>query len=213
VPDQGLQPSAQGHAKYEMNYLAHLFLTRDMQEARLGGLLGDFEKGNIKGKYPKAIETEIELHRKIDRFTDNHSIIQAAKRVATEEKRRYMGIVLDVFYDHLLAKNWKTYSDQELAEFTQHTYQMLLNNREFLPDKLNEIIPQMIEQDWLMSYQDFGGFESAIRRISNRLSRGEVLLGCVTDIENNFGYLSSGFEEFFPQLMDYVDQERVILSA
>jgi acyl carrier protein phosphodiesterase len=194
-----------------MNYLAHLFLASETLEARIGGILGDFEKGNIKGKYPKEIEIEIEIHRKIDYFTDSHLIVKEAKKVAPEEKRRYMGILLDVFYDHLLAQNWKQYSSLLLQSFTQETYTILLKNKAILPDNLTNILTPMVEEDWLNSYKEFVGFEKAIERISYRLKRGNVLTESISEIRNNYNLLSSGFEVFFPELIDYVKKERFVL--
>jgi acyl carrier protein phosphodiesterase len=196
-----------------MNYLAHLFLAGEQEEAKLGGLLGDFEKGNLKGKYPAIIEAEIEMHRKIDRYTDSHPIIKDAKRIVAEEKRRYMGIVLDVFYDHLLAKNWKDYSDLSLTDFTRKIYSTLLKYKDLLPEKLTHIIPVMAAQDWLASYQDFASVAIAIERISRRLRRGDIMVRCIADIETNYSYLASGFDTFFPQLIAFVHQERTIRIA
>ena len=196
-----------------MNYLAHLFLAGEREEARIGSLLGDFEKGNIKGKYSREVEVEveIEIHRKIDYYTDNHKVIKEAKKIFSEERKRYAGIVLDVFYDHILAKSWGNYSKVALDDFTREVYSILLKNKSVLPYKLNEIVPTMIEQDWLSSYQHFSGFEMAIDRISLRLKRSNSLLDCISDVEHSYDFLSSGFDIFFPELIDFVSSQRLLL--
>jgi acyl carrier protein phosphodiesterase len=194
-----------------MNYLAHLFLAEE--KGRIGGLLGDFEKGNIKGKYRKEIEIEIEIHRKIDYYTDTHEVIKEAKKLFPEERRKYAGILLDVFYDHVLAKNWDKYSNTELASFTKQVYSLLLRDIAILPDKLQQTVPVMVQEDWLISYTDFNGFESAINRISQRLKRSNSLLDCISDIYSNYQAFSSGFEVFFPQLISYVSEQRFLLYS
>jgi acyl carrier protein phosphodiesterase len=195
-----------------MNYLAHLFLAGDDDEAKIGELLGDFEKGNISGKYGKGIEIDIAIHRKIDCYTDSHPIIKEAKRLFPDGKRRYAGILLDVFYDHMLAKNWKHYSRTNLEDFTNHVYSILLMNKSILPVNLNEIVPIMIQQDWLTSYQELSGFEIAIHRISRRLKHRNSLSECLSEIEEHYDFLTSSFNAFFPQLIDFVSTQRSVLA-
>jgi acyl carrier protein phosphodiesterase len=194
-----------------MNYLAHLFLAGDDDEAKIGELLGDFEKGNVNGKYSKGIEIDIAIHRKIDCYTDSHPIVKEAKRLFPDGRRRYAGILLDVFYDHILAKNWRHYSEANLEDFTNHVYSILLMNKAILPAQLNDIVPIMIQQDWLTSYQELSGFEIAIYRISRRLKRRNSLSECLLEIEEYYDFLASGFNAFFPQLIDFVSTQRSLL--
>jgi acyl carrier protein phosphodiesterase len=196
----------------KLNYLAHLFIAGESEEAKLGGILGDFEKGSVIGKYNRETEIEIQLHRKIDFYTDNHPIVKSAKKLLTEEKRRYGNVLLDVFYDHLLAQKWKNYNNVSLNDFAERAYSILLRNMDILPNKLSEIVPVMIQQDWLTSYQEFSGFEKAIIRISKRLRQGNILTECISDIKTNYSALSLSFDEFFPQLIDHVGEERTLLD-
>jgi len=196
-----------------MNYLAHLYLASDKGNAKIGGLLGDFVKGISKEKYSRDIQIEIQLHGLIDSYTDEHSITKSAKELVTERKKRYMGIILDVFYDHILASKWNEYSNVNFSEFTQDSYDLLQENEALIPEKLGDFLPSMINEDWLSLYKDFEGFENAIHRISRRLSKGNILRECILDVEENYLLLSSCFDEFFPQLIDYVQKQRAILSA
>jgi acyl carrier protein phosphodiesterase len=195
-----------------MNYLAHLFLAKDNDDAKLGALLGDFVKGNILDKYSKETEREILIHRKIDFYTDNHPIVKDTKKLLTIDKRKYGNILLDVFYDHMLAQKWGDYSKISLENFTEQVYSNLLKNMNILPDKLIDIVPIMIEQNWLISYQEFSGFELAIARISKRFRQDNILMECIVDIKTNYSSIASSFDTFFPQLMDCVDQERIMLD-
>ena len=93
-----------------MNYLAHLYLADNTPESWVGAMLGDFVKGAIKDKYAPIIQYNIELHRRIDAYTDAHPIVRAAKPLIASERRRFAGILLDIFYDHYLAKHWARFS-------------------------------------------------------------------------------------------------------
>ena len=196
-----------------MNYLAHLFLASDKENARLGGLLADFVRGDAKQKYSIDIQYEIHLHKLIDAYTDSHPVILDAKKMVDEKKHRYMGIVLDVFYDHKLAQNWGIYSNLSLLEFTQQTYHLMQNNDNLLPNVVREFVSFMIQEDWLTSYTDMQGFTKAIRRLSMRLTKGEIMWNCISDVEENYSAFSVGFEEFFPQLIDYVQRQRADTAA
>ncbi|MFN9533914.1 MAG: ACP phosphodiesterase [Pseudanabaena sp.] len=195
-----------------MNYLAHLFLAEENDDAKLGALLGDFVKGTIIDRYSEKTEREIQIHRKIDFYTDNHAIVKDAKKLLSVEKRKYGNILLDVFYDHMLAQKWQDYSKISLENYTKQIYSILLSDMDVLPDKLRDIVPIMIDQNWLTSYREFRGFEMAIARISRRLRQENSLMECVAEIETNYSSIALSFDNFFPQLMDYVKQERILLD-
>jgi len=196
-----------------MNYLAHIFLAQHSDKAMIGALLGDFVKANMVGHYPPEVEAEILMHRQVDLYTDSHRIVKDAVLQFDDSRRRYAGIVLDVFYDHLLAKNWATYSTIPITVFVQRFYDALTQHQSMLPEKLAEALPRMIEQDWLGSYRDFSGVEVAIQRISTRLSRnGHLLCDGLLDVQSHYSALSDGFDAFFPELMQFVAQSRAANS-
>jgi acyl carrier protein phosphodiesterase len=62
-----------------MNYLAHLYLSQHTPGFLIGGLLGDFVKGGIKDTYIGDIKKGIDLHFKIDAYTDKHLIFRLSK--------------------------------------------------------------------------------------------------------------------------------------
>ncbi len=197
-----------------MNYLAHILLAQHSEEAMLGALLGDFVKANMVGQYPPEVEAEIMMHRKVDVYTDSHPIVKDAVQTFGDGRRRYAGIVLDVFYDHLLAKNWSRYSAVPLDVFVQRFYTALGRHENILPVKLVEAMPRMIAQDWLGSYRDFSGVEVAVNRTSQRLSRnGHLLREGLLDLQANYSALEDGFHLFFPELMQFVKQARSELDG
>ncbi|MES3020959.1 MAG: ACP phosphodiesterase [Pseudomonadota bacterium] len=175
----------------------------------VGALLGDFAKADVSALYPPEVAQEIMLHRQIDRFTDSHPIVRAALNSFAAPHRRFAGIILDVFYDHMLTRRWAAYSVLPQREFVARFYRALAAHESMLPERLRGIMHMMIEQDWLGSYEELSGVELAVRRISQRLSRnGHLLRDGLGDLRDNYGPIAAGFDEFFPELMQFVDVQR-----
>jgi acyl carrier protein phosphodiesterase len=192
-----------------MNYLAHIFLARQSDDAMLGSLLGDFCKPGQSGEFSPETHREIHIHRRVDAFTDSHPIVLNAKSLFSGQTRRFAGISLDVFYDHMLAKTWARYSEQGLDTFIENFYRMLMQRRGTLPTRLEMAATHMTTQDWLGSYREFVGVRIALERTSRRLSKhGDRLIASVADLEQHYASLASGFHDFFPQLQRFVAQER-----
>ncbi len=125
-----------------MNYLAHLHLGGPQPAQLLGSLYGDFVKGRLQGQWPGEIERAIQLHRRIDAFTDSHPLVHAAKRRFPLERRRFAGVLLDVFFDHCLARDWNDYADEPLPQFVERVYGTL-RTASPLPERLARIAPRM----------------------------------------------------------------------
>ncbi len=182
-----------------MNYLAHLHLGGQRPGQLLGSLYGDFVKGQLRGHYPPQIEAAIALHRQIDVFTDRHAVVGQALSRFTDTRRRYAGIVLDVFFDHCLARDWAQYSDGPLEHFTAGVYRVLAAEP-CLPERLARVAPHMMANDWLGSYRDFAVLEQVLRGIARRLSRPEELNAAMAELERLYEPLSDDFRLFYPQL-------------
>ncbi len=182
-----------------MNYLAHLHLGGAQPAELLGSLYGDFVKGPLQGRWPAQIEDGIRLHRQIDAFTDSHPLVLQAKARFPAERRRYAGILLDLFFDHCLATNWPDYSSEPLEQFTLRVYRVLQNEPQ-LPGKLALIAPRMAAQDWLGSYREFAVLEQVLAGMSRRLSRPEGLAGGLEELQQLYAPLQDDFRAFYPQL-------------
>ncbi|MCP1420649.1 acyl carrier protein phosphodiesterase [Pseudomonas laurylsulfativorans] len=185
-----------------MNYLAHLHLGGQRPGQLLGSLYGDFVKGRLQGQFAPEIEGAIQLHRSIDVFTDRHPLVDVALSRFSLTRRRYAGIVLDVFFDHCLARDWALYADRPLALFTSDVYRVLSSERQ-LPERLAKIAPHMVANDWLGSYQEFEVLEQVLRGISRRLTRPEELAAAMQELRRLYEPLSEDFRLFYPQLQDF----------
>lgn len=185
-----------------MNYLAHLHLGGQRPGQLLGSLYGDFVKGRLQGQFAPEIEGAIQLHRSIDVFTDRHPLVDVALSRFSLTRRRYAGIVLDVFFDHCLARDWAMYADRPLALFTSDVYRVLSSERQ-LPGRLAQIAPHMVANDWLGSYREFEVLEQVLRGISRRLTRPEELAAAMQELRRLYEPLSEDFRLFYPQLQDF----------
>lgn len=190
-----------------MNYLAHLHLGGEQPAQLLGSLYGDFVKGWLTGQWPSEVEAAIRLHRQIDAFTDAHPILQASRQRFPLARRRYSGILLDLFFDHCLARHWHDYADQSLPQFSARVYQVLLAEPQ-LPGHLARIAPRMAEQDWLGSYSEFSTLELVLAGMQRRLRRPEGLNGALAELEVLYEPLLSDFREFYPQLQQFALNRR-----
>jgi acyl carrier protein phosphodiesterase len=199
-----------------MNYLAHAFLSRSSPELLIGGLLGDFVKGALGERYTPGVRTGILLHRAIDRYTDAHASVRASCALVSPARRRFAAILVDVFYDHFLARHWQRYSEQPLADFTRHVYATLLPQLASYPERLQFILPRMAANDWLASYAEVESVDAALHGIARRFQRyprAAVLADGVQELRDNYLALEQCFLTFFPQLLGFVETELHNLTA
>lgn len=192
-----------------MNYLAHVFLSSESRDAIVGGLLGDFVKGAAIDAYRSEIGAGILLHRRIDRYTDAHAVVRESRRLISAPRRRFAGIMVDVFYDHFLVRHWNRFSEVPLAVFTRRVYGQLLPQRASFPERLQRMLPRMVADDWLGSYGRMTAVDAALRGIARRFKhkqRAEVLADSARELVHNYPQLENHFLTFFPQLMHYAEQ-------
>ncbi|MBM3108838.1 DUF479 domain-containing protein [Pseudomonas sp. V1] len=185
-----------------MNYLAHLHLGGQQPEQLLGSLYGDFVKGPLAGRFSVSLEAAIRLHRQIDVFTDSHPLVLQSLGRFPRERRRYAGIILDVFFDHCLALHWHDYAEQPLEQFTGNVYQVLAAQAD-LPGRLAQIAPYMAADDWLGSYREFAVLEQVFRGIARRLSRPEGMDEALEEVDALYAPLMDDFRSFYPELQAF----------
>lgn len=144
------------------------------------------------------------MHQKVDFYTDSHPVVRESKRLISPVNRRYAGLLVDIFYDHFLAKNWLDFSGVSLQEFSLKIYQFLQQNKSILPDSLKRVLPNIINRDLLASYAEIQGIDTALKRLSVRVKRENNLGDASEELINNYEGLQSDFYRFFPELIDYV---------
>jgi acyl carrier protein phosphodiesterase len=199
------------HAAEPMNYLAHAFLSRESPDAITGALLGDFVKGRAAHDYAAPIRDAILLHRAIDRYTDAHPAVCAARARVSPAGRRFSGVLVDIFFDHFLARHFARFSTTPLAQFTPHVYHALDAAWPLLPPRLQRILPWMRADDWLASYAQLESVDAALHGIARRFRRRErvqPLAQGIAELVTHYDAFEAAFLTFFPELERFVQTER-----
>lgn len=194
-----------------MNYLAHLFLSPPGEDAMLGSLMGDFVKGpltnhTISGRYSADMTRAIALHRKIDGYTDSHPVVRESWNRVSKGRRRFAGVMVDIFYDHYLAKYWSDFHGSPLSAFTGDFYAILARRRSEMPERLQRISNSMISLDWLGSYANVNSVRSALNRISQRLRRENTLIDSADELLDNYAEMEVDFRRFLPDAVEFARQ-------
>ena len=188
-----------------MNYLAHFYLCPDNEDILLGGILGDFVKGPIKDD-GTLLHRSIMLHRKLDTFTDTNPIIKKSKSLININQRRYAGVIVDMFYDHFLSKNWEYFHSKPLDIYAQNIYRILQKRSNELPKQLQLIAPKMTAEDWLCSYKDLNYLKLVLRKIGQRFKKTVRLDHAMIDLTNQYDAMENNFFTFMPLAIKFCEE-------
>lgn len=187
-----------------MNWLAHLHLSGTDTATQIGNLLPDIlsatELSNVAPIYRRGIG----LHHRIDAFTDSHSAFRASKRRIRGDLQRFGGIITDVFYDHILAREWSTYEDTSMDGFIGDFYERVESHLSLLPPAAADRLARLRAEDWLRSYSGLTGISAALERIGQRLRRPVRLQDSVPLLETCYADFARDFALFYPELIHSV---------
>jgi len=185
-----------------MNFLAHLFLADSSDaESLIGNLAGDFVKGALHDRFSPGVRAGIELHRRVDAFTDSHPEVSAMRRILAPEHGHYSRVINDVFIDHFLACSFGDFSDEPLESFLDRVYAMIDPHAGELPGVLRHVYPRMRNENWLLSYRDVESIHDSLTMMSYRLSRRPHLETATHHLIDSRGELERHFRAFFPEVV------------
>ena len=188
-----------------MNYLAHIALAGDNPQHQVGGLLGDFVRGPLgRGEFPAAVEAGIRAHRKLDHYVDQQPELRLFLQRFESPMRRYAGIVADVFYDHLLARDWLRYYQQPLGDFCQTFYRHLGSFNNELPPRAQQFLERAPSIGWLESYAQAEHLRVILQRIGERLRRPVALQEALPIITAHLDAIDEEFHQLYPRLQTFV---------
>lgn len=186
-----------------MNFLAHLYLSPPTPDAWLGSLLGDFVKGPLDASgYGGELQAAIQFHRTVDTFTDAHPVVRHAKALVSPARRRYAGILVDIFFDHFLAARWTAWHAAPLRDFADDVYAALSQTSVPVPDRFGRLVPHLVAQDWLAGYATLEGIELTLDRMSRRTPHAIALAGGHEELAARADDFGAAFEAFFPELRE-----------
>lgn len=184
-----------------MNFLAHIFLSGDNDLMKIGNFMADGIHGKNFDAFPLEIQKGIILHRSIDTFTDAHPVFRQSTKRLHANYHHYSGIIVDIFYDHFLAKNWSTYSDEKLEDYSERFYQSLRDNHDLLTLKTQKMLPYMIDHNWLLSYQTIENIENVLARMDTRMKYDSNMRFSVAELKTFYVEFESEFTAFFKELI------------
>jgi acyl carrier protein phosphodiesterase len=183
-----------------MNFLAHIYLSGDNDLIKIGNFMADGIRGKQFENYHLEIQKGIILHRFIDTYTDSHEIFRKSTKRLHEKYHHYAGVIVDVFYDHFLAKNWNQYSDEELEIFVAHFYQSLQDNFDLLSERTQGMMPYMIEQNWLVSYKTVEGIHQILTQMDRRTKNESKMRFASNELMEFYDDFENEFTTFFDDL-------------
>jgi acyl carrier protein phosphodiesterase len=192
-----------------MNFLAHAFLAGSEPADRLGAMLGDFVKGPLPGGLSPGLAAGVSLHRRIDGYADAHEAFCRSRRRVSPLRRRYAGIMVDMFYDHFLALHWHQFGNEPLESFSAGVYSLMEDNSPLLTARLRDLLGYMKRDDWLVSYRSVDSIGLALDRMSrHRLKRENTLLGAVEELQSGYAGFEQDFHDFLPDALAFSAQVR-----
>lgn len=189
-----------------MNFLAHIYLSGDNDQLKIGNFVAD----GIHGKphdFPAGVQKGIVLHRAIDSYTDAHPIFRQGTKRLHSNYHHYAGVIMDIFYDHFLAKNWADYSDVPLQDFAAGFYDLLDKNYDILPERSKGMIPHMTKHNWLVTYASVEGIERTLTQMDHRTKNKANMRYSVKELVEYYEIFETEFEQFFKEIQAFVKEK------
>ncbi len=192
-----------------MNYLAHFYLSHHNENLILGNLLADSMNGRLDSPQYSAFSDEIilgiKMHREIDRFTDAHEIVRKSIHRLQPKYHKYSGVIVDMYYDHILAKNWNQYSDIPIELYSAHVYKIFEENKDIIPLKMNRLVHSMTSRDWLSNYRFEENLKWAFAGLAKRAKFVSNMEYAFDDLMEHYIEFSEEFKMFFPEIISHIN--------
>jgi acyl carrier protein phosphodiesterase len=190
-----------------LNYLAHSFLSFQNTDLIIGNFIADSIQGNRFDGLTEGIIKGISLHRKIDTYTDAHPVFLNSKHRFSKDFDKYSGVLMDIIYDHYLAKNFEQYSSLSLQNHADGIYDILKNNYDFLPEHAKRFYGYMTERNILFHYSSIEGIQTVLTHLSNRIRNRFELQLAIPILEANYQEIEEEFFIFFKDLQAFCKEQ------
>jgi len=196
-----------------MNFLAHIYLSGNNDLVTIGNFIADGIRGKKYLEFPKDIQTGILLHRQIDTFTDAHKTVRESTKRLHKNYSHYSGVIVDILYDHFLAKNWNKYSDTPLDIYVDDFYDSLQDHFELLPPRIQKMMPYMIADNWLLSYASIEGISKVLEGMNRRTKNRSQMNLAVNELQEFYDEFEDEFTRFFDELIAFSNQKLTEITA
>lgn len=190
-----------------MNYLAHSYLSYQQSDLIIGNFIADSIQGNRFEGLTEGIIKGIILHRKIDTYTDAHPVFLTSKHRFSKDFDKYSGVLMDIIYDHYLAKNFEQYSPLSLQQHANGIYDILKNNHDFLPEHAKRFYGYMTERNILFHYSSIEGIQTVLTHLSSRIRNRFELQLAIPILEANYKEIEEEFFIFFDDLQAFCKEQ------
>ncbi len=194
-----------------MNFLAHIYLSFGDEEITIGNFIADSIRGNQYTHLPARVQKGILLHRQIDTFTDQHPTVRKSTKRLHKNYSHYSRVIVDIFYDHFLAINWKRYSDTPLEVFVDQFYSLLEDHYELLPEGTKKLMPYMIADNWIVNYAKMEGISRVLNGMNRRTQNKSKMNFAILDLEAHYDKFQTEFFSFFDELTLFSKQQYLSL--
>src|SRR5690554_2414910 len=191
-----------------MNFLAHIYLSGTNPRIQIGNFMGDGIRGKDYQRFHPDIQVGVLLHRSIDSFTDFHPVFRQSKHRLVPKYNHFSGIIVDMFYDHFLAKEWSLYHHEELHVFCQRFYRELENHYQELNLKTRGLLPYLLKQNWLERYAHLTDLQQILKQMDSRFSFPSKMNESVEDLFEHYEAFQREFHLFFKDLMVHSESEK-----
>jgi len=187
-----------------MNFLFHMLLSGSDEQILIGNFMGDFVKGPLADRFPERIRRGVALHRGIDSFASRAELFQRSRLQLDPHYGLYRGVLIDLFYDHFLVREWNNWSDEAFDRYLVRTRLIIEGQRRELPERMQSLLP-IIFDELLPSYGDVGGIGRALERMSRRVKRDNPLAGGETELRLHYDDLLADFRGFMPLVRRFAE--------
>lgn len=187
-----------------MNFLAHIYLSGENDHIKIGNFIADGIHGKNFDVFPIDVQKGIRLHREIDSFTDFHPIFRQSKHRLHERYGHYSGVIMDIFYDHFLAKNFSNYSKVPLKDFSENFYKVLDVNLSILTPRFQKILPILKEENWLLMYATIEGISHILYNMDRRTRLRSKMQFSVEELKLFYTEFETEFTLFFAEMENFV---------
>ncbi len=194
-----------------MNYLAHIYLSGNDPDLKIGNFIADSVKGKKFAQFPSRIQQGITLHRKIDTYTDTHPIVRKSVQRLFPKYGHYSTVIVDILYDHYLAAYWNEYSVIPLDKYVSDFYDLLQEYYEILPKRVQDFLPYMLRDNWLLSYASIAGIGKILHQMNHRTKNRSKMNFAVIELEQYYDDFEKEFRSFFEELELFTKNEMRIL--
>ena len=195
-----------------MNYLAHLYLSGDIEDLMIGNFIGDAIRGDQYKQLKPAVQAGVRLHREIDRFTDTHNTVRRSKKRMWHVFGRYSSVVADVFLDHFLARDWDTYHPQSLENYAVSVESMLRPRLAEFPERSRRFFDYMTKNRVLLSYASITGTGKALTQMAQRARFESHMEQGASELSRCYEAYCQDFRTFFPELRTYVQTRQLKIT-